>query len=593
MKRLLIYLSIFLFCFSSCKKDVLDKVPLDIISDNTLWSDQALIDAYLTGAYSKMYILTNETYGNDWNTGESWPVWSDINSIADEGRQNWVITVNGYKNGNLKIGGGLLEWWENSYNVIRTLNEFIKRVPTSPVDNAFKKRRVAEARFLRAYNYFSMVKRYGGVPLVTVAQSVKDPIDSLYPKRAKEQEVYDFVIEEMEAIKNDLPETIAATDVGRPGKFAALALESRAALYAGSIAKFGTIQLNGVLGIPASSAQSYFQKSYDASKEIIDGNKFSLYNKQVDKATNFRRLFLDKNNPEAIFVRPHTYSNRDAGGNGWAYDFFQCPSPMAWGGGNQDGPYLEMAEEFEYADGTPGKLNRDFIQQGLWTTDQLWKNKDPRFFATIFTQNTPWKGALVDFHYGINKSDGTIQTDGSYNGKLAKGDQAWAVTGTGFGVLKYLDEAKDNFGERGTSGTDWIVFRYGEILLNYAEAAFELGDNNDATLAINKIRERAGIAPITLIDRDKIRHERKVELAYEGHRYWDLRRWRTAVTDLSINNSGLRYVLDDATGNYKLIVVNQIDGTNGGPAFYSFNYYLPITLARTANNKNLVENPGY
>ncbi|MDP2338105.1 MAG: RagB/SusD family nutrient uptake outer membrane protein, partial [Bacteroidota bacterium] len=296
---------------------------------------------------------------------------------------------------------------------------------------------------------------------------------------------------------------------------------------------------------------------------------------------------------EAIFLRRHDFTDLLSGGNGWGYDFMQTPLPNAWGaGGNADAPYLEMAEEFEYVDGTSGKLDRTTIQQGLWTTDKLWANKDPRFFATIYTQDTPWKGTLLDFHKGIIKPDGTIQTTDSYQGILANGYQN--VNFTCFGVLKYLDESHDVMsGQFSNSGTDWIVFRYGEVLLNFAEAAFELGKSGDALNAVNQIRTRAGIATLGAIDRDKIRHERKVELAFEGHRYWDARRWRTAVTDLSRSYSGLQYILDYNTRKYKLKVINNIDGSVQVPAFFPQHYYLPITLTRTGNNKNLVENPGY
>lgn len=581
MKKIILFISISILGFSSCQKGVLDKVPLDIISDNTVWNDQILIDAYLTETYSETHVLANEGKIDVF-------FWSEINGIADEGRSQWAESMQPWKSGGLKIGGGLLELWEDAYSVIRKLNEFIQRVPASPTDNGFKKMRTAEARFLRAFNYFAMVKRYGGIPLITVPQGFNDPNSSLYPKRAKEQEIYDFVISEMNAIANDLPEK---NDVGRPCKYAALALESRAAVYAGSIAKFGSVQLDGVLGIPASSASAYYQKAYDVSKVIITSGKYSLYNKNADKAMNFRQIFLDKNNSEVIFTRPHNYVDGWAGGNGWDYDFYQCPLPDAWGGGNTNGPYLEMAEEFEHIDGTTGKLDRTAIQQGLWTMDQLRGNKDPRFFATMYTNQTPWKGTLLDWHWGIIKPSGTEQYDGSFNGVPAIGTQrTW--DGTGFGVLKYLEESHNNLGNPSTSGTDYVVFRYGEILLNYAEAAFELGKTTDALDAINQIRSRAGIAVLATVDQAKIRHERKVEFAFEGHRYWDVRRWRTAVKDLTGEFSGLVYMLDYSTGKFKLHVMTQIDGVNGA-IFYPYNYYFPITIARTANNPSLVENPGY
>ena len=156
-----------------------------------------------------------------------------------------------------------------------------------------------------------------------------------------------------------------------------------------------------------------------------------------------------------------------------------------------------------------------------------------------------------------------------------------------------MDEGNNTLQFPGISSTDYLVFRYGEILLNLAEAAFELGETGEALEAVNDIRKRAGISPLESVDRDKIRHERKVELAFEGHRYWDVRRWRIAVDVLSKPNSGLRYILDYETGKYQLQILDNVDGTGTSPNFYEHNYYFPITLSRTGNNSNLQENPGY
>ncbi|MDR2774722.1 MAG: RagB/SusD family nutrient uptake outer membrane protein, partial [Tannerella sp.] len=587
--------------FSSCF-DYLDKKPLDLISDNDVWNDEALVESYLSNLYYQMAYFANESYGDGWDGDVFFPVFA-INHVSDECMSQWrdwgdALRWYNYKFGNLKIQGGLLEWW--GYEPIRRINVFIEELPKSPLSDDLNKVRTAEARFLRAFSYFAMVKRYGGVPLITVAQSIEEPEDELYPARDREEVLYDFVISEIEDIVNDLPETIDNSNLGRPSRYAALALKCRAALYAGSIARFGKVQLDGVVGIPAEKADYYYQIAYDAGEKIITGGKHQLYNVDEDKATNFRNLFLVKNNSEVIFAKRHDNINGDAGGNGWCVDFFQCPRPQGWNRGNLDGAYLELVEEFEYADGRSGKLDREAIQQGLWTTEELWKDKDPRFFATFYTQNTPWKGGKVEYYKGILLPDGTIQTTDSYDGILAAGDQD--VDGTCFGVLKYLDESHDNMAGTNsawsTSAQDWLIFRLAEVYLNMAEAAFETGNTDNALMAINKVRERAGISLLTSINREKIRQERKVELAFEGHRYWDVRRWRTAVDDLSREFSGLRYVLDYNSYKagelkYKLIVIAEIDGAVNVPLFREENYYLPITLSRTANNPRLVENPGY
>lgn len=598
MKKTIYICLILTLAAGACNKNVLDKAPLDIISDNVVWSDPALVDAFLTECYAQTYVFHNVSVDNSWDNlwnGDGGPAPMYISDVSDESKAAWMATAYSFKLGQLKINGGLLEWWEGAYQVIRKLNEFIQRVPASPLEESLKTQRTAEARFLRAFNYFEMVKRYGGVPLITVPQDQNAPKDSLFPKRDKEAAVYDFVIAESDAIAGELSE--APGDRSRPNKYVALALKCRAALYAASIAKFGTVQLEGIVGIDASRAEEYYQKAYDAADQIIKSGVYSLYEKYPDdRVLNFKQIFLEEGNPEQIFVKKHDGNNGMGNlGNGWGYDFFQCPYPNGWGSGQQNAAYLEMAEEFEYIDGTSGKLDREAIEQGLWTTEELWANKDPRFFATLYTQNTPWKGTLLDYHKGIITTDGTLQTDGSYQGIRANGTQN--VNATGFGVMKYLDESHNNLigsnGDWANTSTDWAVFRYGEVILNFAEAALHTGRGDEALAAVNDIRERAGIAPLTDIDEGKIRHERKVELAYEGHRYWDTRRWRIAVTVLSVNNSGLRYVLDYATGKYRLMVIKNIDGLVTPPAFYPQNYYLPITLVRTGNNPNLVENPDY
>lgn len=602
MKKLLLSILVFTFTCMSCS-DVLEKQPLDMISDEAVWNDKALIEAYLVQCYYHMSYFGNESGGNGWSGDAYFPCFV-VNHVSDECMAQWrdwgeALTGYNYKFGGLRIGGGLLDWW--GYDPIRKINEFIEKVPDSPLNEDLKTTRVAEARFLRAFSYFAMVKRYGGVPLVLKAQSLTDPEEELFPKRDTEEAVYNFIISEIDAIKDDLPEEAASNDLGRATKYAALSLKARAALYAASIAQFGKVQLDGVVGIPVDKAQSYYQIAYDTSNEIIKSKKFKLYDQDTDKVTNFKNIFLNENNSEVIFAKRHDSSNGlITGGNGWCVDFFQCPRPQGWNRGNLDGPYLELVEEFEYVDGTSGKLNPAEIENGLWTMEELWGDKDPRFFATIYTQETPWQGDFVDYHNGLLLPDGTIMTKDSYEGVLCTGNQD--LEGTCFGVMKYLKETHDNMAGTesawATSDQDFLLFRYAETLLNFAEAAFELNKKDDALDAINQIRSRAGIAALTDITREKIRHERKVELAFEGHRYWDVRRWRTATTELSRSFSGLRYVLDYSSyvkgeKKYKLEILKNIDGSSSVPLFKEENYYLPITLSRTASNPNMVENPGY
>jgi hypothetical protein len=589
-KCYLIFIAGLLSLTPSCVDDVLNKKPLDIISEDVVWDDPNMVDAYLARRYSSMFIFRFDQA--DLTAGEWWGTvfgFLASSTVTDEsGNLLWWGGYNafGYKFHNgLTVNGGLLEWWENAYSIIRQLNMLIEKLPGSSNDPDFIASRVADARFLRAFNYFAMAKRYGGVPLITETLQLDSPEDRLYPVRNSEKEIYDFVIAELDAIEEDIK---GLTQYGRASQGVALALQCRAALYAGSVARYGKVQLDGLLGIPQDQANGYFQKSLDAANKI-KALDYQLYNGDADKVTNFRNAFLKERNSEMIFVEQH-----DRLKNNWFYDFTICPKPHGYNTGMASPVYLEMVEEFEHTDGTPGTLDRVALQSGLWSMDDLWKDKDPRFFASVWTNGTPWKGGKIDMHRGIIGSDGVLyeSEQESYGGVEAWGNQHVSGNfGSGFGVLKMLDEASEANLD-GLSGTDCPIFRYGEVLLNLAESAFELGRTAEALDALNQIRDRAGVARKTSIDMEALRHERKVELFFENHRYWDTRRWRIAEDVLSKPNSGVLFRLDYDTRKYQILVVENYDGNNT-PQFDERNYYLPITLGRRGQNPNLVENPGY
>ena len=582
--------------------NVLDKKPLDIISDGQVWEDQDLTDAYLANMYYDNCVAVNEmpvTF--DWTDENFWKGpgcgWAFINEMADEGVCLWNFhtdMVKGWKAGGISATNVpiYLEWWDNGYRLIRDANYFMEKLSASTtLDKSFIKKRMAEARFIRAFNYFALVKRYGGVPLITKTQKVDDPKEELYPMRDKEKEIYDFIISECDLCFSDLPEKNTDADLGRATRYAALSLKCRAALYAASIAEFGTVQLDGLVGIPADDAEGYYKTAYDAASKIISSGQFELYDKDSDKTENFKNIFLDEGNKETIFAVRHTGSTRNA--SFWSYDFVQCPK-NAWGGGNKDMPYLEFVEEFEHIDGTSGKFDNTVFDGRLWRLEDLWANRDPRLFATVYTQGTIFQGKMIDYHKGLIRPDGKIQDDtGSYEGVLTRGNYGVdGSMGSSFGVMKYLNPENDNNVWTNESSTDYIVFRYAETLLNFAEAALQLGKTDEALSKVNMVRKRAGIAPLTSVNHKAIEHERKVELAFEGHRYWDARRWRVAATELKGDRHGLQYILDFTTRNYRIKKV-PVSSAGLSLRFPESNYYLPIGLARISINSNLLENPGY
>ncbi len=581
MKKTIIFFLLSINCFYSC--DLMDKSPLDIISDNDVYNDPVLAKAYINNVYADLSFLYRE--------GSGFEEVDPTSCLADEGRQgrSWHGLYTTWKPGYLDKNGGLMELW--SYETIRKTNEVIEKMEVSQFPEDTRKEMIGQMRFARAIMYFYMVKRYGGIPLITKAQAIDAPKEELFVSRNKEQEIYDFILSEMDDLTNDLKTT---SDIGYPNKYTVLALKSRAALYAASIATWGKLDLNGLVGIPAGDAGRYWQASYDASKQIIDSKAYGLYNQIPDnKAENFRKLFLDENNKEVIFSWQLTGVNVSSN-----YDLFMSPFQFCpgWGGSNTS-VYLEMVEEFENIDGTPGTFDIKSATGQPWDLREFFKNKDPRFHATVYYEGVVWKNEPIENWGGIITPEGTKIISGYYNGKPAQG-RSYSAGGyaggaiTGFNVLKYLDETLIPV-DQGKTKVDFIIFRYGEILLNYAEAAFELNKNAEALQAVNEIRERAGIVKLNDITRDLIRHERKVELAFETHRWWDLKRWRTAVDAISRTFKGIYTFYDVNTGKYVIEMNNSADG-GALPAFHEKHYYFPITPGRISNNPNLApENPGY
>lgn len=555
----------------SCKK-IVDLKPLDIISGDQVWQDPNLIKAYITNLYSRVPL--SGVFVDD--PGAS----VEQLLICDEGRSSFDWWPTTFTKGLLNTTGGEVEYWD--YNLVRDMNTFFKEITTAGIADDVKNQYIGEVKFLRAYVYFEMVKRYGGVPLILVPQDIHAG-ESLFIKRNTEKEIYDFIATECDEsaaklLVNTQPES------GRVTQYAALALKSRAMLYAASEAKYGTVQLNGLVGIPSSDANAYWQKSLDASNAIISANKFELYNKYSDKAKNYQMIFLEKNNKEIILEKKYT---------GVQYghsvdDFYETNANYSYWG-CQFSPTLELINSFENIDGSSGLIDWPNVRGEL---PYILRNKDPRFHASILYNGQQWVNDTVRLWLGVY-AGGTLfnSEQNQYKGidEVGRDQQTSQGSKTGFFMKKFLDPTRSPARPH-ESDQDWMVYRYAEILLNYAEAAFELGNDVGALNAINQIRTRAGIAQLAAITLDKIRHERQIELVFETHRFWDLRRWHIAKTVLSRNFHGAFPYYDYDQGNF----IYKVDNCEGYTrVFKEAYYYLPITEDRINNNPNLIENPGY
>lgn len=574
------FLVLLLVIFVGCS-DYLDKEPLALISEDLVFEDPVLVSSYLADIYNRVDF--SGISGNPENTN-----FAMIASMGGEGRSYGghhpayrrstdVITAASNLNG--------LDYW--NYNNIRECNNFIERISESVLESSIIEQRSAEVRFLRAYMYFQMVIRYGGVPIVTEVLQLDAAEEDIYVFRNSEKEVYDFIISELDAIAQVLPPQQSGENKGRPSKMAALALKSRAALYAASIAKFGQQQLDGLLGFPSGDVAYYAQLSYDASQAIITSGYHTLYDKYPDPTENFQNLFLDESsdNSEIIMAEVYDYSKNRAHGftmRSAPHDFSNTFSTMLY--------LYDFTERFEFEDGSPGtSISREQIESQEWSPDQLWNNRDPRFKASVFYPESPWKGGNVYFHSGTLRNGEILSSGTSEDGWPYKAS-ARNTTRTGFMVRKRTNENID-VTPVFTDDTDHIVFRLGEIYLNLAEAAFYLGQDGEALVTLNDLRQRAGMPPKLTIDMDIIQNERLVELTWEDQSYWDIRRWRIAKEVLDGKRmQGLKYIYNYDTKLYQITFAN---GEGIARIFLDHNYYLPLGVDRVLENPNLVENPGY
>ncbi|MBT4399741.1 MAG: RagB/SusD family nutrient uptake outer membrane protein [Bacteroidetes bacterium] len=569
MKRYILIVAA-VFLMMGCES-VLDIKPTNMISSEDVKNDPALVDAFLTKIFNSVR----------WQTGAPNEAMATLAVCGGEHTvfAGWQNPFKAAMHIMDEIGAhSLLDYWP--YGNIRSANEILEILEESDFDDSFVVSRMAEARFLRAFMYFELVKRYGGVPLITIPQSIDQPIEELMVPRNSEQEIYDFIAAELDEIAPDLPEGYSNDAFGRPTKWAAIALKSRAMLYAGSIGEYATVQLNGILGIP-DGPTSYWQAAYDASMDIINNSSHSLYNENADPAENYAEIFLNDANSEVIFAEVYNLGLLKT--HGW--NFYNMPDGFRTGWGSNGPVYLEHVERYEMMDGSSGKFNWDDLNdQVMFDNNEIMHNRDPRFRASVFYPETPWQDSKVYLH---KNTTGTIDPASGWP-KVAP---ARNYKKSGFLTRKRVNESiKLPISQEDES--DWIVFRLAEMYLNAAEAAFHLGNSGEALSLVNAIRERAGMPAKSSIDFETIKNERAVELAFEEHRYWDIRRWRTAVEELEgkgfhgvdwiYHFDEQKYTLKLKDADYKQIRV-----------FAERNYYLPLGINRLADNTNLVENPGY
>lgn len=410
-----------------------------------------------------------------------------------------------------------------------------------------------QVRFLRAYFYFELVRRYQNVPLITKPLSQTET-NQIEPSSA--QEVLKFIINECTEIAPKLPiksTSIAQAENGRATRAMAMALKSRAALYAAS----PLYSTNG--------DNAKWTEAAKASHDIVaSAGELGL---GLDTYAN---LFKSKNynSKEVILCRP----------TGTSKTFEQANYPMGVTGGNTTTCSTEnLASAFEMKDGRAFDWNDPTMKANPY------KDRDPRFYLTIVHNGMLWPAKKA-----VDISEGG-----------ANGLPLTNATTTGYYLRKYVDNSISFEAGSTTAAThhNWILFRYAEVLLNYAEAMIHVNGNcdyKDATYtmsareALNAVRKRAGIPEVAACSQDeflmRVKHERRVEMAFEGQRFWDLRRWKNL--DETKNIYAVRITHHDGVLSYEKTLLSERSVSNKL-------YFYPIANVELFKNKKLVQNSGW
>jgi hypothetical protein len=544
----------------SCRKNFLDIQATDKISEQTLLSDSSLFESYVINRYLGARLQDKEGDGTNpgFGRGFEYAMWSSLTdeSIYNNDDNTWLVQRGLLAPENLGIAGTL---WGRSYRSIREVNFALQNIDQVTISETHRNWLKAELKFIRAFRYHDLIRNYGGVILMgdnvyNLEDNLQD--DKLFT-RSSLKDCITYVLSELDAAAAGLPVNNDSKWLfGRATKGAALALKSRLTLYAASpLYNTGT-----------------WQDAVTAAQAVIGMNKYSLY------TGGYANLFYDANNNENIFSRLYT---KNAG-----HTHLEIANgPNGYGGWGGNLPLQNFVDDYQMSNGKPiTDATSGYNAQDPYT------NRDPRFYATILYNGSNYRGrALETFTPG-----GKDSRDGADN---------WNTSKTGYYLRKFINEAYPLQNPWGNAGFQpWYYFRYAEILLNFAEAANEAGGADvvpagatlSARTALNLVRVRAGMPEYAAglsqsAMRDAIRNERRIELAFEEHRFYDVRRWKIADVTENKPALGINITKSGSTLTYATKVA--LDGRGN---FQAKHYWLPIPRADIqASNNKITQNAGY
>ncbi|MDR2911859.1 MAG: RagB/SusD family nutrient uptake outer membrane protein [Alistipes sp.] len=655
---------------SGCN-DWLEVPPLNKIPAENLTQDEGGINGLLANLYQQMPMEDFNYHPDD--NGFNRRSWSGNQTMQMPG----MLTDEATQSQGMGIGAGNFNYWgnrmgddnngsngrePNPYRANRDISIFLNTIATARdngvIDEAKFNRLSSEAHFIRAYIYYQLAKRYGGVSIISEYQDdsyFAEGSESLKVPRSTEYDTWDFVLTECDKAFEYLPTQAEMGSDGdaryRATKWAALALKSRAALYAASIAKYSSrVSFAGeaadkkLVGMEASQAAYFYGKCIEASDKLIKEGGYSLYRpapaNAAEAAKNFQDLFITTPAEEVILGRNYI-SGLSTNYQGHHFDNFYSPSqvPTGFHKGNRFAVTLDMVDLYEdYTDNGSGASapivtrtdgNESFHFSTNTPSDaqiaaipfvkyddpyDAFRNKDARLLASVVVPGATFKGVTIVMQGGLIDQNGKlmIYQDANATGKdgvsyntyggsatsgfkyLTSGDEA-NYTSTGFSIRKYLQEFNQPSGAERSSTTPWIDFRLAEIYLNYAEAVAE-SNTGDATAAagyLNALRKRAGHTDNIELTVANVLKERRVELAFENFRLSDQFRRREYHSQMQgFRRHALVQLIDlrEDTPKYVFLRMEQYhDIVAGGRTFQTNDYYFSIPDTGVSG---LINNPG-
>ena len=588
MKKILYVLKLF-FCFvlltTSCNKEILETKPTDEFSSADVWKDEFLAKSFINGIHASLKqgfmkpmqsVFVDEAHRRD---------------HADQlNFNNCILTVD-------KIPYWPEEKWETVYPAVRKCNLFLTNTENAPfnADNM-----IGEVRFLRAWLYLKLTSLYGGVPIIT---KVYELIDNFTAPRNSYEDCIEFILDDLDQAASLLP--VVQSEKGRPTKGAALALKAKVLLYAASDLHNTTVSPGysnpEFLGYVGGDRTARWQAAKDAAKAVIDMNVYSLYKPNPaptdSVAKNYYELFILKETVEDIWVR--FYSSATIGKDN---NMMAQMTPNGYDGQANNCPIGNLVDAFEMRDGTKFDWNNP-AHAAL-----PYNYREPRFYAYILYEGAKWRPrpsmsialdpiGIIQLGYWERWDAATnsiVIENGidSRNSRFIPNNSSQTL----YYCRKFLDESFTCGDYDIRQDVPWRYIRYAEVLLNYAEACIELGQDAEARTYINMIRKRAGLPDVTESGtalRDRYRHEKYIEMMYEEQRFFDVRRWMIGPEAYNINvlAATVLYKLlpDKTTSPIPTIehVVLQKRSWNDKA------YFFPIMRDEMNKNDLLVQNPGY